>query len=211
MKFLVAAIFLAVSIQAFSQFNKGDKVLGGTLSFNTAKNENSRYVNVSTNSTSFSIYPSFGVLINSNLEVGTLLGYTSSHDEWKATDTNTDRKSNNLATGLYLQRYFVISDKFLFSLIANINYGGGKEKTSITSQNGIDENEGKQNSFGITFRPNFIFFPSPHWGLQASIGDLSFTVTHFKNKMNDNTSSQFGVNYGSVNFGIAYYFRGDLE
>jgi hypothetical protein len=211
MKYFLAAILLAVSILAFSQFNKGDKVLGGTLSFNTTKNENSRYVNLSTNSTYFSIYPSFGVLINSNLEIGALLGYTSSHDEWKATDSSTDRKSNNLATGIYLQRYFVISDKFLFSVIANINYAGGKEKTLITSQNDFDENESKQNSFRIIFRPNFIFFPSPHWGLQASIGDLSFTRTHFKNKMNDNTSNQFGVNYGSVSFGIAYYFRRDLE
>src|SRR5687768_16114017 len=118
MKYFVAAIFLAVSIQSFSQFNKGDKVLGGTLSFNTSKSENSQYGIVATKSTNFGIYPSFGILINSNLEIGGVLGYSSGHDEWSATETSTDRKSNYFTAGLYVQRYFVISDKFLFSLIA---------------------------------------------------------------------------------------------
>ena len=86
MKYLIPAIFLAVSIQSFGQFNKGDKVLGGTLSFNTAKNENSQFGILTANSTSFGIYPNFGVLINSNLEIGGQLGYSSNHDEWSATD-----------------------------------------------------------------------------------------------------------------------------
>jgi hypothetical protein len=209
MKYLIAAIFLTVSIQSFGQFNKGDKVLGGTLSLNLAKNENSQFGTVNTNNNSFDIYPNFGVLINSNLEIGGYLGYSSSHEEWSVTNTSSDRKSHSLSTGVYVQRYFVISDKFLFSLIGNISYGGGKEKTSLVNQNDIVEDENKWNSIGVTFRPSFIFFPSPNWALQASIGDLSYT--HTKNKTNDDTSNRFGINYGYVGFGIAYYFRRNVE
>ena len=175
MKYLIPAIFLAVSIQSFGQFNKGDKVLGGTLSLSTAKNENSQFGAVTSNNTTFGIQPNFGVLINSNLEIGGQLGYSSSHNEWSATNASSDQKSNYLTAGLYMQRYFVISDKFLFSLIANISYSGGKDKTLITNQNDIDEDENKWNSIGVTFRPSFIFFPSPNWGLQASIGELSYS------------------------------------
>ena len=157
----------------------------------------------------FGIYPNFGVLINSNLEIGGQLGYSSNNDEWSTTDISRDRKSNNLTAGLYMQRYFVISDKFLFSLIGNISYSGGKEKTLTTSQNDIDEDEIKRNSIGVTFRPSFIFFPSPNWGLQASIGELGYT--HSKNKTNDDKSNGFGINYGYVSFGIAYYFRRKVE
>jgi hypothetical protein len=209
MKYLIPAIFLAISIQSFGQFNKGDKVLGGTLSFNMAKNENSQFGTVTVNNTFFGIYPNFGVLINSNLEIGGQLGYTSNNDEWSNTDMSTDRKLNDLTVGLYTQRYFVISDKFLFSLIGNISYSWGKEKTLITNQNDIVEDEINRNSIGVRFRPSFIFFPSPNWGLQASIGELGYT--HTKDKTNDDTSNQFGINYGYVSFGIAYYFRRKVE
>jgi len=209
MKYLIPAIFLAVSIQSFGQFNKGDKVLGGTLSFSTSNNENSQFAAVTSNSNSFAIYPIFGVLINSNLEIGGLLGYSSSRFEWSATNASSDQKSNYLTAGIYMQRYFVISDKFLFSLIGNISYSGGKDKTLVTNQNNADEFEIKRNSIGVTFRPRFIFFPSPNWGLQASIGELVYT--HSKEKTNDDTSNQFGINYGYVSFGIVYYFRRKVE
>ena len=209
MKYLIPAIFLAVSIQSFGQFNKGDKVLGGTLSFNTANNENNQFGNVTANNTSFDISPNFGVLVNSNLEIGGQVGYSSNHDEWNATDASSDRKSNYLTAGFYMQRYFVISDKFLFSLIASIGYSAGKDKTLLTNQNQVNEDETKRNSIGVTFRPSFIFFPSPNWGLQASIGDLNYT--HSKNKTTDDASNRFGINYGYVSFGIAYYFRRKVE
>ena len=108
-----------------------------------------------------------------------------------------------------MQRYFVISDKFLFSLIANISYGGGKDKTIITNQTEVGENESKWNSIGFAFRPNFVFFPSDNWALQAGIGNLSYT--HYKNKTSDDTANQFGINYGYVSFGIAYYIRRQVE
>ena len=34
---------------------------------------------------------------------------------------------------------------------------------------------------------------------------------HSKNKTTDDTSNQFGINYGYVGLGIAYYFRGKVE
>jgi len=209
MKYFIAAIFFAVSIQSFGQFNKGDKVLGGTLSFTTGTNENTQYGTLTSNSASLAISPNFGVLINSNLEIGGQLGYSSTHDEWSATNASSDRKSNYLTAGFYMRRYFVISDKFLFSLSGNITYSEGKDKTIVTNQNVIEEDETKGQNFGFSFGPSFIFFPSPNWGLQASIGNLSYTT--FKNKTTDATSDQFHINYGYVGLGIAYYFRRSVE
>ena len=107
MKYFIAAISLALSIQSFGQFNKGDKVLGGTLSLSTAKNENSQYAYLNSNSTSFGIYPNFGVLINSNLEIGGQLGYSSNHNESSATNASSDRKSNYLTAGLKFAFYWL--------------------------------------------------------------------------------------------------------
>jgi len=209
MKYIIAAIILAVSIQSFGQFNKGDKVLGGTLSFNTGKNENTQYGTLTSNSALLAIYPNFGVLVNNNLEIGGQLGYSSIHDEWSATNASSDRRSNYWTAGFFMRRYFVISDKFLFSLIGTITYSEGKDKTVNTNQNVIDEDETKGKNIGLTFGPSFIFFPSPNWGLQASIGNLSYTNS--KNKTTDDTSNQFNINYGYVGLGISYYFRRDVE
>jgi len=209
MKYLIPAIFVAVSIQCLGQFNKGDKVLGGTLSFSTAKNVNSQLANFTSNNTSFGIYPNFGVFINSNLEIGGQLGYSLNHNEWSGTDASSDRKSNYLMAGFYVRRYFMISDKFFFSLIGNITYAEGKDKTVATNQNVIEEDETKGKNIGLSFGPSFVFFPSPNWGLQARIGNLGYS--NFKNKTTDDTSDAFGIDYGYVGFGIAYYFRGDIE
>jgi len=208
MKYLVPVIFLAISIQSFGQFSKGDKVLGGTVSLNTSKSETNEFGTAS-DYNSFGVYPTFGVFLKSNLEVGGQVGYSSSSDEWSAPYGSSDRTSKFMTFGLYTRWYFPISEKFLFALIASGSYGTGKDKTLLVNQAIITEDENKRNSITVGLRPTFVFFPSYRWGVQAGIGDLSYT--HSKNKSSDDTSNQFGINYGYVNFGIAYYFRGKVE
>ncbi|HEX6225545.1 MAG TPA: outer membrane beta-barrel protein [Chryseolinea sp.] len=209
MKYFIAAILLLGSIQCSAQFNKGDKVLGGTFGFNTAKSENNQYTPMTSGNSSFGIYPNFGILVNSNLEIGGQLGYTWSRDEWDAVGGSNDRKSNSWTARLYTQRYFMISDKFLFSLVGSISYGWSKEKTSMTNQIETIEQENKWTNFGFAVTPTFIFFPSPNWAVQASIGNLNYT--HSKNTTTDDASNSFGMNYGSLGFGLAYYFRGEVD
>ena len=52
-------------------------------------------------------------------------------------------------------------------------------------------------------------FPRPTGGCKQVLVNLSYTNS--KNKTNDDTSNQFGINYGYVGFGIAYYFRRKVE
>lgn len=207
MKYIFLTIFFLMCIKSYGQFVKGDKVLGGTLSLNIQRapqSPNGGLINIGT---TFDLNPNFGFLISKNLEIGGRIGYSSSYYERNTTPVISEWRSKGVTAAIYMQRYYPISDKFLFSISGSINYSKGKDtyKTTITNTNGINETETNRNSTWVSLRPNFTFFPSANWGLQASLGNI--TYSHAKDKSTDETSNNFEINYGTISLGISYYFR----
>ncbi|MEO0133124.1 MAG: hypothetical protein ABIK73_09405, partial [candidate division WOR-3 bacterium] len=150
----------------------------------------------------------FGLLLSENLEAGGLIQYSSSYYERNTiTPLITEWKSNNISIGFYLQRYFKITDNFLFSIVGDINFGSGKttDKTTNTITNEVTENETKRNSIRLNARPNFIFFPSNNWAIRASIGNIGYNYS--KNRTDDENVNIFNINYGTIGLGVSYYFR----
>jgi hypothetical protein len=199
-------IFTILSFQSFGQFIKGDKVLGGTFSFSGQRAPESPNGGPINKATSLSITPNFGILLNENLEIGLQVGYSSTEYERNTTTpTISNWGSRGMTVGLYTQRYFVITDKFLFSVTGNIRYDFGKtfDKTTNTITNEVTESEDKDSSIGVTLRPSFIFFPSNNWAFQTSIGNISYSYSN----NDDQPVNLFNVNYGTINLGLSYYFR----
>ena len=210
MKHIVTIIFIIISSHSFGQFTKGDKVLGGTFSFSGQRAPESLNGGLANKATSFSIVPNFGILLNERWGLGLQVGYSSTEYE---RNTTTPTLSNwgfrGITVGLYTQRYFVITDKFLFSVIGNVRYDFGKtfDKTTNTITNEVTESEDKNKSIGINLRPSFIFFPSNNWAFQASIGNISYSYSN----NDDQPLNLFNVNYGTINFGFSYYFRQKIK
>lgn len=215
MKILQIVILSLISFQTFGQFTKGDKVLSGSFNLGsqrTTEKDPSGYYN---KSNSFGIGPTFGVLLTKNLELGVRSGYLFETYESKITNTSVNKTfSQILSFGIYGQKYYPIVDKFLFSLVAAIDYGyiNGSNKLIYTNPNSISESESNTQNININLNPKFTFFPSNRWALQFSFGNIGFSTKIYK-RSNSTDYSNYGfyVNYGTINLGLAYYFRKKKE
>lgn len=71
----------------------------------------------------------------------------------------------------------------------------------------LEINKHKENQFVVleSHDPNIIFFPSPHWGLRAFIGELGYDYEkHIESWYKDHT---FYIDYGGFSLGLNYFFR----
>lgn len=210
MRYLAMIIFTILSFQSFGQFTKGDKVLSGSFSLSGQRASESPNGGAINKATSFSITPLFGILLNENLEIGLQVGYFSSKYERNTTTPIIDTwGSRGMTVGLYARRYFVITDKFLFSMTGNIGYNFGKTvyETINTITNETTKSEDENSGFGVTLKPSFIFFPSYNWAFFASIGDISYSYS----SNDDQKENLFNVDYGIINLGLSYYFRQKIK
>ena len=210
MKYIAKTLFIIISVQSFGQFTKCDKVLGGTFSLSTQRAPESPNGGPINKVTSFSIAPNLGFLLNKSWELGLQVGYSSTEYERNTTTpTISNWGSRGMTAGLYTQKYFVITDKFFFSVIGNIRYDFGKtfDKTTNTITNEITESEDKDESIGLNFKPSFIFFASNNWAFQASIGNISYSYSN----NDDQPVNLFNVNFGAINLGFSYYFRQKIK
>lgn len=202
---LLLAGFLFISFYSNAQFAKGDKVLGGSFSFNV-QNRNDSPDGGLMKSNSFSLNPSMGFLINENFAIGGELGYASTFRETNYSSTVLETKSKSFSAGVFGQRYFNISDKFLFSLVGRFNFGRGFATGHDYDPQLGEAVETRMKNYNLTtsITPRFIFFPSPKWGFEASIGSISHTLS--RNLSTDEKINYFSLNYGAISFGVGYYF-----
>lgn len=200
MKQTFLLVFVLVSVHVFGQFEKGDKVLSGSASFNRSDDNSGDGAG-----TQLSITPRFGYFFTTSLEAGLELGWSTSRVK-----TETSKfTSNTLAPGLYVGRYFELTDKFFFRVIASGVYSRTKEKQRVSGPFGVFEDEQNANQLGIFVSPGFVFFPNRHWGFGATIGNVYFT--RLKIKESGNRQSDLGFTAGSLSFSVAYYFRKEAD
>lgn len=195
---------LCLPVCSWAQFSAGNKFIGGSVSINNQNgNVTSPYVSLAQN---FGISPSMGFLVKDNLAVGFRLGYTKSYTDYNYGNISGYPKSNDyeaFSGGLFLRRYITISEKFLFAIDGSVNYIRGTTTNSYIGQ--TNSYITKQYNLTAQVAPLFIYFPSDHWGIEASLGSLYFT--HMYNFITDKNANMFNLNYGSFSLGFAYYIR----
>jgi hypothetical protein len=101
----------------------------------------------------------------------------------------------------FAKKFFMVSDKFLFALKGDIQYGRGSNK----SANRYSKEKEKSHSINTAVKPTFIFFPSSRWGIEAGIGSLGYFYKH--GLASDYNDKGFSANFGSISLGLNYYFR----
>jgi hypothetical protein len=208
MKHILFTLLLFSSFTSFSQFVKGDKYLGGTIYLNAQNAPDSPDDGRVNKSTSVGLYPSVGFLLNENFAIGGQLGYSSSYSKSTYNGSYTyEYESTGFSGGIFARKYFMLSDKFFFSLIGLMNYQKGSDIVTYTDPASNESNEEKSKGYilSASIRPNFIFFPTPKWAFEASIGNLSYHYN--KNVTDDKSRNNFNMDYGTISFGLSYYFR----
>ena len=198
MKYLFLLLF-SLPLTTYGQFTKGDIFLGGSFGFSTRNSEDnlpSNYVK----SNIFSLQPQFGYFLNNKLALGGNLGFSTINQE--AITPNGTRflnDSRGITIGFILRRYFQISDKFFISIDGNTYFENRVTNAASTS---------KSNFIGIDLSPVFSFFPSNNWAIEAGIGSISYE--HVNHESGSNTNI-FEMNYGSLNLGLTYFFRREVN
>lgn len=201
MKILTLSLFL-FPLALCAQFSKGDKYI--TANFNFSAN-NPSGDNGPFNASSYhslGITPGYGYFINNNLAIGSEVGYSYSHQRFEQGTGLPAYKYNsyNYSVAPFIRKYWAIGDKFLFSVKAYTSYSRGASDLQLSS-------EPRRKSYGLSagISPSFAFFPTRHWSIETTIASMYY---NFSKRLGHKTHyDSFGVSYGYINFGVAYYFR----
>jgi hypothetical protein len=201
MKHVMALFFILFSICVHAQFTKGDKFIGGQISmkhtnFHNGGLSTDRYIN---------LLPSCGFLLNKNFALGMKLGY--SNDTYKVVPYGqvlSKTITTSFSAGMFAKRFFTVHENFFFALTGDILFArvAGKSIDNIDKMTETD----KSYTFDIGITPSFIFFPSSKWGIEASLGNLSY-VHNQQLRTNGGKSDQINFNAGTFSLGFSYYFR----
>jgi len=194
-------LLIATPLLSFAQLSKGDKFIGGGFQFRSLTPINSNQ-GWTSETMDFSINPFFGFLVSDKLAIGGQVGYSYLISTQNADQPNESKyTSADYSAGLISRRYFSISEQFVFSIDANFNYG----IVAGTSTNSTYVSKTKNHHVGASIKPTFIFFPSPKWGIEASIGNISYEYS--KNLSTGTGLNDFNIYFGSIQLGLSYYFK----
>ncbi len=162
------------------------------------------------------IRPSVGFLLNEHWALGGQIGYMYSKFKNESADGTFQQFQNSGGSvGIFAKRFFNISEKCLFSLNASVDYSRGVAKYDysfiLIGLNGpdtfFDNSSNPTDAIRINIRPSFLFFPSPKWGFQASVGNLGYSYERRDlNNSGDNTQV-FGFDWNFVSIGVNYFFK----
>ena len=199
MKQAITLLCILFSLCAHAQFNKGDKFIGGEVGM-----RHTSYDGGDEEDFYFGVSPSAGIFLTKNLALGLELGY--SHDAYKTyidSQVSSKRNSQSYTTGVFAKRFFTIADKFFFALRGDAMYQRSMSNSALF--NGAKSST-KSYVLSANVTPSFIFFPSPKWGIEASLGSLSYS--HRQEIPSDgSTNDQLNFYAGSFSLGFTYYLR----
>jgi len=156
MKKVYALLCLAAGpiLSATAQpFDKGQKLLGGSLYFAHGNGDNgSGQSNSSYNSFGFS--PAFGIFTKQNQLTGITLSY---QHIGSSNNSNPATKNNNYGAGIYRQYWNTLSDKFFFIIQGQLSTSYATDSYSAAGPAGIQIR--KQKSYGTYFSvdPGFAY------------------------------------------------------
>jgi hypothetical protein len=190
-------LLLFIPLIGKAQLAKGDLFLGGGFSLST-ESQSTGSSKAEKNNT-FSVTPYVGYLLNEQWAVGGRLGYYSSRTE----EGPTTFKTGVFSLGPFARRYFKLSDQCLIAINGGLTFGRGTN-TYTYSGNGSYTSQNKFSELNLNIYPAFVFFPSPKWSIEASIGNINYNHRKFIDI--DSRKNSFNLNYGTISLALAYYF-----
>jgi len=197
MKHVLTLFCILFSICGHAQFTKGDKFIGGNISM-----RHDSYDNGDRTSGNMGFSPSIGFLMNKNFALGVGFDYSYySYKNFYNGQPFIKQTSRSFGPQIFAKRFFTISEKFFFALTGDISYSGSR---AYSTQNGGSTT--RSYSLGAAITPSFIFFPSSHWGIEASLGNLSYEHDQ-EIPANGTKSNQINLDAGTFSLGFAYYLR----
>jgi hypothetical protein len=176
-KFLLSILCSLLLLSAGAQISKGEKMIGGELSFATGKDETSDFF-TPVKTTAFTIAPQIGFGLQKNWIVGAGLGY--GFLKAKSTTSGGDYQKqtmNVVSIAVFARKFHPFNDKTGIYGQLDLGAGFGKQKQSSSF---FTAQEGDINNITARVRPGFYFRVAKRIVLEANFGGLGYTNTTYK-------------------------------
>ncbi|KIA90765.1 outer membrane beta-barrel protein [Kaistella jeonii] len=198
---LVGAVALFASVNAQETetvgFNKGNTFMTGAVGYSSQKEGDFK-------NDSFTIAPSVGYFVTSNVAVGARLEYMNATATTKVLDKEFKNKSDVFTAGLFGRYYWMPASRFSIFSELNVNYATAK----TTVDNGIGGTiDSKANGFGFGIAPGVNYFLSKNFALEASVGILNYSSVKPDADGAESTENfNIGLNLRDISLGLVYKF-----
>jgi hypothetical protein len=206
MKKLLFVLMMFSTVQVLAQFNKGDMAATVNIRFYNSKRETS---NIYNSYSSLSTMLNYGYFLNAKTEAGLfykqLMFLNKSKADYDTLKNDYKLRRNQYTAGLYLQQYYPINDRFLFTLRGSTGYLIKNELSTGTGSNTIYEKKTSSKGFEVSINPGFMYLPTDHWGIRLNLGNVYYEYN--RNNSDDETNSYVDANMGQVWLGLTYFIR----
>lgn len=227
-KLLLITIAIFIITVAFSQTEKGKKLIGGQFNINGyGGSSGTNWISYSRNALGYQIAPSFGYFIKKNFAIGLNLNYGAS-DSSLVTVVPTlmpsiltiKYNSISYSAGIFARYYKKIVDSLFFTLNGTAFYtyqtttqeysNNDPNYIPSTSDPAIQETQTKGITFAIS--PGLVYFMNPKLGITANFSSIYYSSFTSKNisitDVNHNDINNYGFNLSVTTFylGIQYNF-----
>jgi hypothetical protein len=177
--FILLLLPLISTNTATSQINKHQFLLGGNISFESVKNDGDGVYTTSYNTTTFFVSPNIGYFIIPKFAGGLRLDVSIYNQNTAVSN------QSNISLSPFL-RYYFLSQRQRFNILADVGYVNSKSKTRIQSLTVTET----RNGFTISAGPSI--FLNQHVGLEFLLG---YKYTKLKN-ISDNETTAFNTVLG---------------
>jgi len=134
----------------------------GGFGFGTSNEGNYRY---------YSLSPSVGKFVRSDLAIGIGLAYGAYLDTYK----EFDDKKYFISVNPFVQKYWRISNQFYLFLDFSAVYGYGK--TTHTYHELNDKAISDYSGYSLGLSPGFEYYFTPNWSINSRLGGFSWTAS----------------------------------
>jgi hypothetical protein len=192
--FTIVAVILLTGTAIHAQFNKGDKLFGGSFAAN-ARSQNDQSTQTTGSNIGFS--PSVAWVVKKDISMGIRGGINFNSSKQERTQPTAESRSISINPGVFVTRYKKLKDKFGVTFTHDLSVGFN-EQTNIS---GSIKTKINSRSVRYAFNPGVFYRFSETITGQADIGGLNaswFTasgIDNFSANASFLQSFAVGINY----------------
>lgn len=223
--FLLATLFISTSLIAEAQFTEpGQRIIGGTINFNTSNNANNYNPGYESKGNDFGLSIIAGKFVKKNVLSSVGLSFNNAISK-RITPTDTTKNNIYAFSGSYSSTYFKeIAKRFYFGIRGSFGLSYSSYKISETQVSNRSKSDGYQASLGIApvlsyqLTDRFVFNLSPSadfLNLNYNYSKIKYAQPNQPTQTGKSSSFNFSAGFFSaplsnLSFGFSYLLKHKL-
>jgi hypothetical protein len=215
-------LLMSAGSECLAQWNKGSFLVGGSVSYNREQVRESTNPNELDNllQSEFSLTPYIGYFFADKWAAGIAPSYQNIRRTGDKLIFNgltnipyeVDATSDTFTGGVFLRRYFPVTDNFTFFLHGQFN-AGETNVINIIYANGVDisDSDNTTRLLSGALRPGIAFFPTKNFSIESFLGLLEWERTRYRPIQDGvstgiETSTNVNMNLNPVRFNLTFLY-----